>query len=80
MKIHLKLFMCFRYIYYTFILSGLTMISIENKCLDELKYNNLIKEFVSKKCKEKLFSLNRIVLIIKYYNRITFKKKIRIFI
>ena len=43
MKIHLKLFMCFRYIYYIFILRGLTMISIENKCLDELKYNNLIE-------------------------------------
>ena len=43
--------MCFRYIYYTFILSGLTMILTENKCLDELKYNNLIEEFASKNVK-----------------------------
>jgi hypothetical protein len=44
------------------------MISIENECLDELKYNNLIEEFFFKKYKKKLFSLNKIVLIIKHYN------------
>ena len=55
MKIHLKLFMCFRYIYYTFILSELAMVSIENECLDELKYNNLIEEFASKNIKRSYF-------------------------
>jgi hypothetical protein len=44
------------------------MISIENEYLDELKYDNLIEEFFFKKYKEKLFSLNQIVLIIKHYN------------
>ena len=37
------------------------MISIENEYLDKLKYDDLNEEFASKKCKEKFFSLNRIV-------------------
>ena len=40
--------MCFRYIYYTFILSELAMVSIENECLDELKYDNNWRIFFQK--------------------------------
>ena len=36
-------------------LSGLTMISIENEYLDQLNYNDLIKEFASKNAKRSNF-------------------------
>ena len=36
-------------------LSGLAMISIENKYLDKLNYNDLIEEFVSKNAKRSNF-------------------------